>query len=244
MFPLRFICSVILPAVLIAGSALAAPKLEVSETEFDFGFVPQHARVTHLFWLKSTGDATLNISEVDPGCSCTKTPLEKRVLPVGDSTLLQLIFRTQYYRQPVKKHPKIYVTGSKAPTQLTFTAVVTARPDSTYPVIVTPYKLDVSQISERPITGGDFTVTNRTDQPLEATLVSGWNPLFTLKLPETIPPGESAPGHLTLTEEGRGRTFEASFTFELNDAKKSRFTVPVKRTLKGVAASPFDTAPE
>lgn len=247
MHPARRVLSILILTGLLAGPALAGPQLEISQDSFDFGYVPQHARVSRLFWLKSAGDQTLKIVQVDPGCSCTQTPLEKRTLPVGDSTALRLIFRTQYYRQPVMKHPKIYTNGQPATMELTFTAVVTDRPDSTYPVIVKPYKLDLSQLNERPVTEADFEIVNRSDQQLYITTFPDFDPMFSVWLPSEIGPGKTGHGHLKLSKEAIDRSFEASFTFEafeVKSEKKTRFTVPVKRTVPGKEMSPFDTSPD
>lgn len=46
---------------------VAAPRLIIPETEFDFGFVPQNAKVSHVFWLYSAGTDTLKIVKVNPG---------------------------------------------------------------------------------------------------------------------------------------------------------------------------------
>jgi len=54
-------------ALLWAASALSAPKLTLSDTAFDFGYVPQNATVSHDFWLYSTGEDTLKILSVKPG---------------------------------------------------------------------------------------------------------------------------------------------------------------------------------
>lgn len=53
--------------VVLAGSLLAAPRLVIPETEFDFGFVPQNSKITHYFWLESKGDDSLKIIQVVPG---------------------------------------------------------------------------------------------------------------------------------------------------------------------------------
>ena len=50
-----------------AGSVNAAPRMEIPETVFDFGYVPQHSKISHDFWLISTGDDTLKILKVVPG---------------------------------------------------------------------------------------------------------------------------------------------------------------------------------
>jgi hypothetical protein len=45
----------------------AAPRLDIPEPEFDFGFVPQNAKISHVFWLHSAGTDTLKIIKVNPG---------------------------------------------------------------------------------------------------------------------------------------------------------------------------------
>jgi hypothetical protein len=45
----------------------AAPHLSISQPVFDFGYAPQHSKISHIFWLKNTGDDTLKILKVVPG---------------------------------------------------------------------------------------------------------------------------------------------------------------------------------
>ena len=47
--------------------SLAQPKLAIPEPEFDFGYVPQHSTISHVFWLHSTGTDSLIIIDVRPG---------------------------------------------------------------------------------------------------------------------------------------------------------------------------------
>ncbi len=63
---LLFVCLIVV-VVMLAGSLLAAPRLVIPETEFDFGFAPQHSKLTHYFWLISKGDDSLKIIQVVPG---------------------------------------------------------------------------------------------------------------------------------------------------------------------------------
>jgi hypothetical protein len=60
------LCSILI-LVLAAGLAQAAPHLTIKEPVFDFGYVPQHSKISHTFWLHSTGDDTLRILKVVPG---------------------------------------------------------------------------------------------------------------------------------------------------------------------------------
>ncbi len=64
-----FVKTVSLVSLLMLGgtSLIAAPRLTMPETEFNFGFVPQNSRISHYFWLYSTGDDSLKILKVVPG---------------------------------------------------------------------------------------------------------------------------------------------------------------------------------
>ncbi len=45
----------------------AAPRLVMPETTFNFGYVPQNAKISHEFWLYSKGEDSLHILKVVPG---------------------------------------------------------------------------------------------------------------------------------------------------------------------------------
>ncbi|MEE9441842.1 MAG: hypothetical protein V3V99_04170 [candidate division Zixibacteria bacterium] len=57
----------ILLTVFISSQIIAVPKMFLPETSFDFGFVPQNCKVSHVFWIKSVGDDSLKILNVKPG---------------------------------------------------------------------------------------------------------------------------------------------------------------------------------
>lgn len=45
----------------------SAPRLTMPESVFNFGYVPQNSKISHDFWLHSTGDDSLKILKVVPG---------------------------------------------------------------------------------------------------------------------------------------------------------------------------------
>ena len=53
--------------LLMVGTALAAPRMEIPLSEFNFGYAPQNSKVSYVFWLHSVGDDTLRIEKVVPG---------------------------------------------------------------------------------------------------------------------------------------------------------------------------------
>ena len=52
---------------MLVPSLAAAPRLEIPESEFNFGYVPQNSKVSHTFWLYNHGDDSLIIKKVVPG---------------------------------------------------------------------------------------------------------------------------------------------------------------------------------
>ncbi len=53
--------------LLLSSQIIAVPKMFLPEDSFDFGFVPQSSKVSHVFWIKSVGDDSLKILKVRPG---------------------------------------------------------------------------------------------------------------------------------------------------------------------------------
>ncbi len=50
-----------------AGESNYKGKMELSETDFDFGYAPQNSKVSHIFWLKNIGEDSLEIINIKPG---------------------------------------------------------------------------------------------------------------------------------------------------------------------------------
>ena len=67
MKKLTAIIIVLAAMMLAAGIVSAAPRLTIPEDSFDFGYVPQHSKISHVFWLYSTGDDSLKVVKVKPG---------------------------------------------------------------------------------------------------------------------------------------------------------------------------------
>ncbi len=239
---IRALKLVALPAILslmLVSAVRAVPRLTLPETVFNFGYCPQNSDVSHKFWLISSGDQPLKILQVIPGCSCTKAPLEKYELGVGDSTQLEIIYSTKSSLDRVSKSPTIQTNEGPPDKQLQIVATIVAHPDSTFPLVIQPYKLDVSQKTPIPIDQIEFGIRNVSDQELQVELVSGAIEFFKVELPQAIKPGELSKGRLLLHKAVLGKSFEKSFTIEASDEAGTRFTIPVKRTLAaGAIAAP------
>lgn len=149
--------------------------------------------------------------------------------------MLNIAFSTKKYKNRVTKRPKIKTNEGKSDKTVQIIAHVVVRPDSTYPVVIKPYKLDLSQFTDKVRDKITFTITNVSDQKLDIEMISFSKDYFEVKLPSSIEAGGSAEGTLKLKKDNLEKSFEKSFTIELNDEKTSRFTIPVKRTVRKAA---------
>lgn len=234
----RFVPSILLILLLLAmGSAKlsAAPRLSIAETSFDFGFSPQNAKLSHVFWLKAEGADSLKILKVVPGCGCTKAPLERNHLAGGDSTRLEIIFSTGKRSGQVSKSPSIQTNAGGPDQRVRIATHIVTRPDSTYPIIIRPYKLTLGQFTDQLRKKHSFTIENISTDEIPIRLIACPPDLFEVDLPTEIGPQSSAQCFLRLTDIGLTESFEKSFTIELGDAKKTRFTVPVKHLVTPVS---------
>lgn len=224
-------CAILLAIILVNSPVYAAAKLAISETEFDFGYVPQKAKVTHVYWLKSVGDDMLRILKVVPGCGCTKAPIEKDTLAAGDSTSLEVTFNTKGYNGQVTKSPQIQTNAETATTRIHFTANVVTDKDRTYPITISPSILDMGKSRD----GADmnFEISNVSDSDLHIRLIDKSCNCFGLKLPEIIGAGETVRGLISMKNAESKKPFEKSFTIEVDDEARTRFTIPIVRKTDG-----------
>ncbi len=164
------------------------------------------------------------------------------MLAVGDSTRLEIIFSTKRYTSRVTKRPRIETNEGPPHKRVMITSHVLARPDSTYPIIVKPYKLDISQFGEKKRDQMKFNLANVSDEELQVKLVYCSDDYFEVNLPDKLKPGQTAEAVLKLKDNVLDQSFEKSFTFELSDEPHTRFTVPVKRTVRSPQVTPRPAA--
>jgi hypothetical protein len=232
------IARVVCLSVLSLGLALccipvqAGPILTIDPPEFDFGYVPQNSQISRVFQLRNDGDDTLFITKVVPGCGCTKTPLEKSTLAPGESTEMEIIFSTRIYNGKVSKRPRIETNESSQPRYVPIYANVVTRADSTYPLQVKPYKLDLSQFGTTVRDQMKFTLANVSDTSLGVTLVYFPDDLVMVDVPKSIGARADAGAVVHLDENALEQSFDKSITIQTDDQAGSRYTIPIKRQVR------------
>ncbi|UCE23947.1 MAG: hypothetical protein JSU74_11700 [Candidatus Zixiibacteriota bacterium] len=145
---------------------------------------------------------------------------------------MEIIFNTGKYKRKITKKPRINTNEGPPGKNVQISAYIVERPDSTYPVSIKPYKLDLTQFGEKVRDQVKFRITNVSDKSVNTSMIATSSEYFEVDLPSSVGPGESAEGVLKLKEFALDKEFEKSFTFDLDDAPKTRFTVPVRRKLR------------
>lgn len=215
--------------IVAAGSASAGPAIKVVNPTFNFGKTLQHVAVTHDFWIKSVGDQSLVITKVAPGCGCTKAPLRDSVLAPGDSTVLSITFSTRSYAGKITKRPYLLTNVSDERVQLTIQAEVMIDPEMAAPLKIDPFEIEIARAGDQQHRHGVFLIANRGERDLKLSMVSQPRGVFQATLPDVIKAGETAEGMVVVDKKYSGQEFEKSFTFEINDPGRTRYSIPVKR---------------
>lgn len=208
------------------------PMVGVTETDFDFGRVVQDASVSHGYWIRNVGGDTLRIADVKPGCGCTKAPIEKKELAVGDSTRVELIFSTGKMTNVVRKSATIMSNAAGLVPRLAFSADVRPNPDSLEIYTVVPPRLDMTKAKpqdQKTPWEYQLTLKNTTDIGLTFTLVSAPDQYVTVDLPhgKIVNPGEEATFAVRIDPASDAVNLVKSFTIEASDDARTRMSIPI-----------------
>lgn len=213
----------------LSGSAIAGPKIEAIDGTFSFGKIIQHAVLTKRFWLKSVGDQPARIVEAVPDCGCTELVLTDSLVKPKDSVPIDVILHTRGFIGFIEKRPLIKIAESSDTVRLKIYAEILVKPETARPLVLTPDKVDVSQYSVKPRRKGTFTITNNGFSDYQITVVDSSNKSFDVVLPKVIKAGGKAEGQVIVHKGAIPTSFEQSFTFEINDDGRSRYSVPIWR---------------
>lgn len=83
------------------------PRIQFDSQTYNFGRVLSGTLVNHDFVFTNTGDATLEITGVMPGCGCTTIGQWTHKVEPGKTGVIPIQFRTANYNGPVVKTPSI-----------------------------------------------------------------------------------------------------------------------------------------
>ncbi|MFZ4058215.1 MAG: DUF1573 domain-containing protein [Ferruginibacter sp.] len=91
-----------------------AEDLQLKESEYDFGKIPQGKPVTHIFEVSNGGNESIKIDNVQASCGCTTPEWEReKVLKNGESTKITVGYNAAA-EGPFTKSITITYNGNKS----------------------------------------------------------------------------------------------------------------------------------
>ncbi len=126
-------------------NAVSGPLIQFDNKEYNFGKVEAGESVKHTFLVTNTGDQTLEITNVHPGCGCTTAGSWSHKIEPGKTGSIPIQYNSAAYAGAVTKyvdvysnakdHPqeKLYLKGTiwKALEVVPQTAVISLLPEAT-----------------------------------------------------------------------------------------------------------------
>ncbi len=94
-----------------------APRLQLNNTNYDFGTINEGQLVKTDFVFTNTGKSPLNIRETKANCGCTVSKPDKDTLDPGESSKITVTFNSQGRRGRQQKMVTIFSNDPTAPTQ-------------------------------------------------------------------------------------------------------------------------------
>ncbi len=199
------------------------PRIKCSTENFNYGYVPQGATVSHTYWLHNTGSETVTIKQLKPNCGCTQVPPTDSSISPGDSLPVEVLFGSRNMSGKVEKFTRIVSNAQGRVPALAFVAHV-AKPDEiSGPVVASPaiVELDGSGV-------GRTKITNKSDLPMTVRVVDVPPVIIHLNTNEiTLAPDESKELSIEASLSKTATEFTKSITVEANDANSTRLTIPI-----------------
>lgn len=235
-------CFVWIPLLLLFFSESQAqkkpvlgPKILLPETEWDFGYVPQNAVVSHFFTIKNVGDDTLQIIKVRPGCACTYAPLKRDLLPPKDSTSLEVIFHSKNYQGSKTLVVAIFSTDTTNVSDINFTADI----ENEFPQYqVEPLQVKFDSLGPGKYSPKKVVITNKSASPLQITVAEKPKDYIDFQISRnSLNPKEKSEILLQVNPKASPGAFQTNLTLDFSGAstaqgsEKTRYTLSISGTI-------------
>jgi hypothetical protein len=104
--------------ILLENPVLEGSHLTPEPKEHDFGIVTQKRSMEHVFLLRNTGSAPLEITSVEASCGCTSTLLSDEVLQPGQAAELKVGFQSGSMEGPFRKKVTIFTNDEDSSIEI------------------------------------------------------------------------------------------------------------------------------
>lgn len=203
------------------------PKISLSETMWDFGYVPKTGTVSHIYRIKNIGDDTLIIVKVRTTCGCTTAPLSKRRLAPDETADMEAVFDPRRIKvgETSKRLQVISDDPDNPFTDVRFSAKVGM---SNSLVRLTPTELNFDTVSQGTEEVRSLTLENISGEKLFIGVVEGPGHAMDVDLTASdLEPGESVQIHLKLKDKAASGNLQTSLTLDFECSKVARVSIPI-----------------
>jgi len=176
----------------VARPETSGPRIEFGGTAFNFGKTNAGEVVRHDFVFTNTGTATLEITDVRPGCGCTTAGGWDRRVEPGKTGAIPLQFNSTGFGGSVTKSATVICNDpGKSNVVLQITGIVWR------PIEVTPSMTVFNVSSERQTNETKVVrIVSNLEEPLELSDLQCTNRSFQAEL-KTVRPGKEFELHIT-----------------------------------------------
>lgn len=207
------------------------PKIFLPEKEWDFGYIPQNAVVSHFFLIKNTGDDTLQIIKVRPGCACTYAPLKKDILAPKDSTSLEVIFSSRNYQGSKTLIVAIFSSDTSSFSDINFTANI----ENEFPLFqVEPSQVKFDSIRVEKNNPKKIIILNKSTSSLQIAVAEKPKEFIDFQISKnSLNPKEKAEILLQVNRKVTPGPFQTNLTLDFSGQgpEKIRYTLPINGTI-------------
>ncbi len=199
-------------------------KIEISQMDYDFGYMSQRGVFSHVFVAKNVGQGVLNIVKIDPTCGCTTIPIKKAFLKPGEQVEIKVNFDSGKITGRVAKRIKVLSTDPQnGLLELYIRGMVAREPETVelsgpavrfVKIDVTRREVQIKNISAKQ--GLTLSVLPLSDDFIEASLST-----------DKLAPGSEAVLTLTLKKNPPLGEYSSSVTVECKGEKTERISIPI-----------------
>ncbi len=197
--------------------------IEISEPEFDFGYVPGNSKYIHNFVIRNVGDGPLKIVKVDPTCGCTTAPIDKSDLDPGEETTIRVTFDSGKIIGMARKRIKVLSDDPQNGISEVYIKAFVARKPTTALIEGPDVEFNSLEVASRSI-----QVKNMTDKKMTVSTLPLPDDHFAASLSRGfIPAGEEVTLTISKTKPLPLGKYATSLTVELTTDKSERFSIPI-----------------
>ena len=215
----------LLSNLFLAAAAFAAAELTVPAANYSFGTIAQGKKVQHNFVIRNSGDAPLQIKEVNVSCGCTAAKPSSSLIAPGKSAEIQVVFDSSNFTGRVQKSVSLVTNAGHAPNYTLYLD------GSIVEVLqISPHQLSLGPVKPGVAKQSSVTVTNR--DATSVRLLSVNTTSNTLQIKATIRKGELKPGEtgtidLAITPRADAKVMSGYLHIMTDCAQKKEITIPV-----------------